>query len=86
MVYHKLERHTDAEVELKKFEAESGGRIRVAFTYAQRGDTAKALSSLETALKTRHAALVYLKTWPLLDPLRSEPCFQAIERALKFPE
>jgi hypothetical protein len=28
---------------------------------------------------------VYLKTDPLLDPLRKEPRFQAIERELKFP-
>jgi len=29
--------------------------------------------------------LIYLKTEPLLDPLRKEPRFQAIERELKFP-
>jgi hypothetical protein len=33
----------------------------------------------------RDPALGYLKTDPLLDPLRKEPRFQAIERALKFP-
>jgi len=27
-----------------------------------------------------------LKTDPLMDPLRNEPRFQAIERELKFPE
>jgi hypothetical protein len=27
----------------------------------------------------------FLKTDPLMDPLREEPRFQAIERALKFP-
>jgi hypothetical protein len=27
----------------------------------------------------------FLKTDPLMDPLRQEPRFQAIERALKFP-
>jgi hypothetical protein len=53
--------------------------------YAQWGDTPKALTSLEAALRARHVALEYLKTWPLMDPLRNEPRFQAIERALKFP-
>jgi hypothetical protein len=28
---------------------------------------------------------MYLKTDPLLDPLRKEPRFQAIEREMKFP-
>jgi len=27
-----------------------------------------------------------VKTDPLLDPLRKEPRFQAIERALRFPD
>jgi hypothetical protein len=31
------------------------------------------------------ADLEYLKTDPLLDPVRHEPRFQAIERELKFP-
>jgi hypothetical protein len=30
--------------------------------------------------------LVELKTDPLLDPLRQEPRFQPIERALQFPD
>jgi tetratricopeptide (TPR) repeat protein len=30
--------------------------------------------------------LTYLKTDPLMDPLRQEPRFQAIQRELKFPD
>jgi hypothetical protein len=46
----------------------------------------RALASLETAMRLRDAGLVYVKTETLLDPLRKEPRFQAIERALKFPD
>jgi hypothetical protein len=41
---------------------------------------------LETAWRLRDPGLEYLKTDPLLDPLRKEPRFQAIERELKFPD
>jgi hypothetical protein len=53
--------------------------------YAQWGDAAKALKWLETAVRLRDAGLGWLKGDPLLDPLRQEPRFQAIERELKFP-
>jgi hypothetical protein len=36
-------------------------------------------------MRLRNQDLVYVKTDPLLDPLRKEPRFQAIERDLKFP-
>jgi len=32
------------------------------------------------------AGVVYVKADPLIDPLRKEPHFQAIERDLKFPD
>jgi hypothetical protein len=53
--------------------------------YAQWGDRAKALDWLETALRLPDSGLELLKTDPLLDSLRQEPRFQAIERELKFP-
>jgi hypothetical protein len=36
-------------------------------------------------LQLRDPGLEYLKIDPLVDPLRKEPRFQAIERELKFP-
>jgi hypothetical protein len=44
------------------------------------------LERLDTAVRLRDPGLSNLKTDALLDPLRNEPRFQAIERALKFPE
>jgi hypothetical protein len=44
------------------------------------------LECLESALSFRDSDLQFLKMDPLLDPLRSESRFQAIERALKFPK
>src|SRR6476661_2775855 len=55
-----------------------------AMIYAQWGNRAKALEWLETALRLRDPGLVYLKTDPLMDPLRKEPRFQAVMRELKF--
>jgi hypothetical protein len=37
-------------------------------------------------MRLRDPGLVELKTDPLVDPLRKEPHFQAIERELKFPQ
>lgn len=36
-------------------------------------------------MRLRDPGLVELKTDPLVDPLRKEPHFQAIEQQLKFP-
>ena len=87
VIYDKLGRHADAEAELAKMKAALGdaAAYQYATIYAQWGNRAKALEWLETALRLRDPGLEYLKTDPLLDPLRKEPRFQAIERELKFP-
>jgi len=36
-------------------------------------------------MRLRDPGLSFLKTDPLMDPLRQEPRFQAVERELKFP-
>jgi hypothetical protein len=53
--------------------------------YAQWGQRAKALESLETALRLRDPGLQNLKTDPLMDPIREEPRFQKVMRELRFP-
>jgi len=87
VVYDKLGRQADARAELARIKAYWGDAApyQYAEIYAQWGDDSEALAWLETAMRSRDAGLVYLKTDPLLDPLRKEPRFQAIERALKFP-
>jgi TolB-like protein/DNA-binding winged helix-turn-helix (wHTH) protein len=88
MVYDKLGRHADAEAQLAKFKAGNplaNDWYQYAGIYAQWGDTSRALAFLDRALSQHHAALVYLRVDPEFDPLRNEPRFQAIERALKFP-
>ena len=87
VVYDKLGRHADAEAELSKLSPTMGdaAAYQYATIYAQWGNRPKALEWLETALRLRDPGLENLKTDPLLDPLRKEPRFKAIERELKFP-
>jgi TolB-like protein/Flp pilus assembly protein TadD len=90
MIYHKLGRAADAEASLKRLRVVHGGDVgyELAAIYAQWGNTAKALEWLEKALQDpdREDDLRYLKIDPLLDPIRNEPRFKAVERALKFPD
>jgi TolB-like protein len=86
LAYHKLGRQADAETALARLEALEGNARAYGYAtiYAQWGNTPKALGWLETALQLQDSELISLKTDPLLDPLRQEPRFKAIERALRF--
>jgi TolB-like protein/DNA-binding winged helix-turn-helix (wHTH) protein/Tfp pilus assembly protein PilF len=88
ITYDKLGRHDDAEAMLAKLRTRLGDAHAVyyAMIYAQWGDTARALDWLETALRHRDTYLVYVKASVGFDPLRKEPRFLAVERALKFPD
>ena len=88
MVYDKLGRHGDAAAALAKVQKERGEAYSYAYAdvYAQWGVAAKALEWLETAVRVGDDDLILIKASPFLDPLRKEPRFQAIERALKFPD
>src|SRR5579871_6457722 len=92
MAYDGLGRHGHAEAMLAKLTSSpmttenQGIGVFLAMIYAQRGDVERALAELERALGERDPYLEYLKTNPFLDPLRSKPRFQAIERELNFPE
>jgi TolB-like protein/Flp pilus assembly protein TadD len=87
VIYDKLGRHADAGAELTKLKAALGdaAAYQYATIYAQWGNRAKALEWLDTAWRLRDPGLETLKTDPLLDPIRQEPRFKAIEQQLKFP-
>ncbi len=87
LTYDKLGRHSNAEAVLSKMYTAMGDgtAFQYAAIYAQWGNPVKALEWLETAWRLRDPGLEQLKTDPLMDPLRKEPRFQAIERELKFP-
>jgi TolB-like protein/Tfp pilus assembly protein PilF len=88
LAYRKLGRQADAETALARYKAREGdgGAYDYAIVYAQWGNTGEALHWLQTALQLRDPELISLKTEPLLDPLRKEPRFRAIERELGFPD
>jgi TolB-like protein/tetratricopeptide (TPR) repeat protein len=88
MAYDKLGRHSDAKTMLARLQASRWGTAHpslAAITYGEWGDTARALDWLERAMRQRDTYLEYVKAAMFFDPLRKEPRFQAVERALKFP-
>jgi tetratricopeptide (TPR) repeat protein len=87
LVYAKLGQQQRAQDVLTTAIAEQGEYSSYQFVeiYAQWGDAASALKWLDTAVRTRDPGLEYLKTDELLDPLRNDPTFVAIERAMRYP-
>jgi TolB-like protein/tetratricopeptide (TPR) repeat protein len=87
VVYDRLGRPGEAAAAVAKLKQLAGesAAYQYAEIHTQWGDRKAALDWLEKAMRLRDPGLVYTKTDPLLDPLRREPRFQAIERALKFP-
>jgi TolB-like protein len=87
MVYDKLGRHADATTELAILQKMgASAAFPSAEVYAQWGATSKALECLETAARVADSSLERMRVEPLLDPVRDEPRFKAIERELKFPD
>jgi tetratricopeptide (TPR) repeat protein len=89
IIYEKLGRHADAESQLARLRASNPKEndwYQYAEIYAQWGNVSKALEFLENTMRSHHVGIVSLKVDTLLDPVRNEPRFQAIERELKFPK
>jgi tetratricopeptide (TPR) repeat protein len=87
VVYDKLGRHADAQSVVAKMAMDGDAdAFQLAGIYAQWGNLPKALDWLEKAVHVRDPGLMMLRTDALLDPLHKEPRFQAIDRALNFPD
>jgi TolB-like protein/tetratricopeptide (TPR) repeat protein len=87
IVYHALNRQADAMSKLAQLMKLAGPASAYQYTEinAQWGEHQTALEWLEKAQQFRDPGLAYSKTDPLLDPLRTEPRFQAILKQLNFP-
>ena len=84
LAYHNVGRQTDAEEQLQKLPAD-GLLFMHAAIYAQWGEPRKAMNALATAERLHDTRLAGIRAAPLLDPIRNEPEFKALERRLNFP-
>jgi TolB-like protein/Tfp pilus assembly protein PilF len=83
----KLQQRHEAEAELAEMKSQLGdsASYQYAEIYAQWGDLPQALNWLETAYHLPDPGIGTMEVDEFVNPLRKEPRFQAIERALKFP-
>ena len=61
------------------------GSIAVAIAYYLLGEKEKAFEWLQRGYEQRDWIMIFLKTFPPLDPMRSDPRFQNILRRMNFP-
>lgn len=70
-----------------KSESQGGGwTINLAATYAALGKKDDAIKWLEKAYAERHGGIIFIKTEPVFDSLRSDPRFQSLVRRMNFPQ
>lgn len=58
----------------------------LAIVHAQRGETEMALAALEAALPRKESQLTFIAVEPVLDPVRREPRFKAVQDAVIPPD
>jgi hypothetical protein len=56
------------------------------YVYAQLGEKDQAIAYLEKALQDRYDVITGLNVDPLLQPLRSDPRFQALVQRINFQQ
>ena len=85
-VYGRAGQKQKGEEMLRRYIAMSSHRwldpLDVSFIYVGLGDRDRALEWLRKGARERAQTLVFLKVEPMLDPLRSDPRFQALLREL----
>jgi tetratricopeptide (TPR) repeat protein len=84
---HALGDPARAKSALTKFQAVNGddSAFDYAAVYAQWGNTQSALKWLETAYRLHDDGLIDMKVYWLLDPIRGDTGFKAIEGRMNFP-
>ena len=87
ILYNKSQQHQEAQTELATMKTELGdsASYQYAEIYAQWGDIPDALNWLEIAYRLPDPGIGTLEVDELINPLRKEPRFLAIERKLNFP-
>jgi DNA-binding winged helix-turn-helix (wHTH) protein len=82
-------RRAEAREMIKKLKQPSGKCYvdpwAIALVYAGLAEKDHAMEWLETAYRNRDHDLVFCKTWPQFDVLRSDPRFQDLMRRMNFP-
>jgi TolB-like protein/DNA-binding winged helix-turn-helix (wHTH) protein len=88
LIYEKLGQHELARSALAEAIKQQGdySSFQYAEAYAQWGQLDEAIKWLEVGMRVRDPGMASLKTDALLDPVRNDPRFQALERALNFPQ
>jgi TolB-like protein/Tfp pilus assembly protein PilF len=70
----------------KRLRSQGFGRYEIAWVYAGLGRKEEALKWLERAYEARDQRMINLKADPCMNPLRSDPRFQDLERRVGFPQ
>lgn len=87
IIHAKLGDRVASDRALAALQAIDDGRSGYQFAtiHAMRGERDLSLKHLEQAFKARDPGLIGLRVDPALDPIRNDPRFVAIEKALRFP-
>ncbi len=85
---HALGRPQDAKQTFAELVRKDGNNFNYVYAeiYAQWGKSAEALEWLAKANKLHDSGLSNIKVDPMMDPIRNEPGFKAIEASLSFPD